>query len=245
MQQTGPKGISGPRGFTMIEMLTVIAIIAILAGILFPVFAQVRRNVHKATCTANLQQIYQALKIYKDDHGTYPEALYSFAAQNINSTTPIGLYPQYLKDKAIFRCPLSPYQLNSTVMVQGVPPTTRAFLKYPVRLYPAWDSYDGQLEPPRVGVGTYAVKYVRHWSNQNVGFGDVPKQLLYKNPPDDTVVTWCTYHRDYAGSVPQTGSLDLVLFLDGHVKPIPSNKMNPISPFGTVPDDHSFLVHRD
>ena len=105
MQRSAPSGISGRRGFTMIEMLTVIAIIAILAGILFPVFATVRRNVHKATCTSNLHQIYQFLKIYKDDHGTYPDALFGFNVTNVYKDTPdvLGLYPQYVKDKAVFR----------------------------------------------------------------------------------------------------------------------------------------------
>jgi len=247
MQRRGRDGFSGRRGFTMIEMLTVIAIIAILAGILFPVFATVRRNVHKATCTSNLHEIYQALKIYKDDHGTYPDSLYPFTGQNVPSNLG-ALYPQYVKSNDIFHCPLSPVPLNSTQTVQGHPPTTAtSFGAYQSRFYPAWDSYDGQFEPNKV-TGTYVVKYVKHWSNLNVGFGDVPKQLLYKNPPEDTVVTWCTYHRDYLQGTdqPQTGSLDIVLFLDGHVKPIPSNKMYPISTGnGVVPTDHSYLVNRD
>src|SRR2546421_566664 len=145
MQRSCPKSKSGRPGFTMIEMLTVIAIIAILAGILFSVFATVRKNVHKAHCTSNLHQIVVAR-----------------------------------------------------------------------RIYPAWDSVDGQVEPNKIG-NPYIVKYTRHWSGQRPGYADNPRQLLYKNPPEDTVVTWCTYHRDYlSGSAePQTGSLDLVLFLDG------------------------------
>ena len=124
MRRSVSTGISGRRGFTMIEMLTVIAIIAILAGILFPVFATVRRNVHKATCTSNLHEIYQALRIFKDDHGVYPKALYPFTGQGVPNSpaTPLGLYPQYLKSTAVFRCPLSPYQLNSTQTLQGIPP---------------------------------------------------------------------------------------------------------------------------
>ena len=58
------------------------------------------------------------------------------------------------------------------------------------------------------------------------------------------MVTWCTYHRDWDRSgtpaQPQTGSIDLVLFLDGHVKPIPSNQMYPILPA----PNHSYLVSR-
>ena len=80
MQRAGLSGNYGRRGFTMVELLTVIAIIAILAGILFPVFATVRKNVHKATCSSNMHSIAVGLKLYKDDHGAYPEALYGFYA---------------------------------------------------------------------------------------------------------------------------------------------------------------------
>jgi hypothetical protein len=58
------------------------------------------------------------------------------------------------------------------------------------------------------------------------------------------VVTWCTHHRDYVAGTnePQTGSLDLVLFLDGHVKPVPSNQMAPMMVNGGLQGGHSYLV---
>ena len=43
--------------FTLIELLVVIAIIAILAAILFPVFARARENARKSTCQSNLKQL--------------------------------------------------------------------------------------------------------------------------------------------------------------------------------------------
>ena len=43
--------------FTLIELLVVIAIIAVLAAILFPVFAQVRDKARSASCLSNTKQI--------------------------------------------------------------------------------------------------------------------------------------------------------------------------------------------
>jgi len=243
MQRSGLRSVSGRRGFTMVELLTVIAIIAILAGILFPVFATVRRNVHKATCTTNLHSIAQGLKMYKDDHGAYPEALFGFVdgASGQGQEVPF-LFPQYVKTKEVFRCPLAQFQMNNPQTVRGNHPIPNdLFRKYPNRAYPVWDSYDGQFEPPNSQ--NYVVKYVRHWSGPRTGFGDNPRQLLYRNPPEDTVVTWCTYHRDYDRSTnppsPQTGSLDLVLFVDGHVKATPANLMFPIT---RIEANHGYLV---
>jgi len=63
--------------FTLIELLMVIAIIAILAAILFPVFAQARENARKATCVSNCKQIGLATMMYLQDYDeTYPIGYY-------------------------------------------------------------------------------------------------------------------------------------------------------------------------
>ncbi len=56
------------RAFTLIELLIVIAIIAILAAILFPVFAQAREKARQATCTSNMKQIGLAILMYATDY---------------------------------------------------------------------------------------------------------------------------------------------------------------------------------
>jgi prepilin-type N-terminal cleavage/methylation domain-containing protein/prepilin-type processing-associated H-X9-DG protein len=54
--------------FTLIELLVVIAIIAILAAILFPVFAQARESARQTTCLSNLKQIVLAGMMYLQDY---------------------------------------------------------------------------------------------------------------------------------------------------------------------------------
>ena len=52
----------------MIELLVVIAIIAILAAILFPVFARARENARRSSCMSNLKQIGLGMMMYVQDY---------------------------------------------------------------------------------------------------------------------------------------------------------------------------------
>jgi len=61
------------KGFTLIELMIVIAIIAILAAILIPNFLHARAESQTAACEGNEKQIATALEEYAVDHsGTYP-----------------------------------------------------------------------------------------------------------------------------------------------------------------------------
>src|SRR5579885_285931 len=56
------------NAFTLIELLVVIAIIAILAAILFPVFAQAREKARQTACLSNMKQIGLGLMMYLQDY---------------------------------------------------------------------------------------------------------------------------------------------------------------------------------
>ena len=93
----------GKKAFTLIELLVVIAIIAILAAILFPVFARARENARRASCQSNLKQMGLGILQYTQD---YDETMVPCNEAPNASTTPwMTLTQPYLKSKQIFRCP--------------------------------------------------------------------------------------------------------------------------------------------
>jgi prepilin-type N-terminal cleavage/methylation domain-containing protein len=102
--------------FTLIELLVVIAIIAILAAILFPVFAQARDKARQTACLSNAKQLGTAVMMYLQD---YAETFYHQTAWdevvdmgsgfwgNSYKTYirwPFALIP-YVKNQDVFTCP--------------------------------------------------------------------------------------------------------------------------------------------
>jgi len=64
----------GARGFTLIEMLVVIAIIAMLAGILLPTLAAVKVKARKAQARAEIQNLVGAITGYESEYSRPPAA---------------------------------------------------------------------------------------------------------------------------------------------------------------------------
>ena len=68
LRERPPSLTVSRRAFTLIELLVVIAIIALLAAILFPVFARARENARRSACASNLKQIGLGVLQYIQDY---------------------------------------------------------------------------------------------------------------------------------------------------------------------------------
>lgn len=107
------------QAFTLIELLVVIAIIAILAAILFPVFAQAREKARQTSCLSNEKQFGTAIGMYTQD---YDETLVPYRVASPNpyaadarvgaSAKTVTFYNQlltpYIKNDDVWKCPSGP-----------------------------------------------------------------------------------------------------------------------------------------
>ncbi len=115
------------NAFTLIELLVVIAIIAILAAILFPVFAQAKAAAKKSASISNSKQLNLASLMYcNDSDDTYPISLYTGTF-----TTP---------DDSNFQMLLRPYEKNEQINIDPMDPATQKQREYPDSSVPPPDT---------------------------------------------------------------------------------------------------------
>jgi len=95
-----PSAVTPMKGFTLIELMVVIAIVALLIGILLPGLGQAQAAARQVVCLSNMRQIGLATQYYVRDNSAYPPAY-------VNATCRwMDLLKQYVpKDCGVYRCP--------------------------------------------------------------------------------------------------------------------------------------------
>lgn len=233
-------------GFTLVEILTVIAIIVILAAVLLPVLGRAREQSNRTHCMSNLHQIATAMKLYKLDERGYPYDLQETTASPSprpwiagerwfgSGTDTDGdglvdtpdrrnagyglatLYPHYVESPKIFNCPNNDTDAlkDSDMADPPDPPVTEAQADALTRCsfmsYDGWDTVLNELMYDR----NWRVTQDRHYI----------RQLRWRYPPEDTVLTWCPQHRavtdpsDAEFENVRASDRDIMIYLDGTTK---------------------------
>jgi prepilin-type N-terminal cleavage/methylation domain-containing protein/prepilin-type processing-associated H-X9-DG protein len=134
------------KAFTLIELLVVIAIIAILAAILFPVFAQAKAAAKKSVCLSNTNQIGVGLYLYLNDYddnlpmANYPEAngntpsafsYLSGGAGGYVAENWADIIQPYIKNYNVFHCP----EDNTGPLINGGQPVPGYPLSFALNYY--------------------------------------------------------------------------------------------------------------
>ena len=166
--QSRPKLFRTPCGFTLIELMVVLAIISILASLLMPTLSLAKEKARAIVCVNNLKQIGISLHIYADDHSDYlvPAEYNKINGAPFQEGWPtiltLGKYldaprsasfNQLPLGKSVFRCPSGMNQ------VYAFNPASR-------------DDREGAKAYPYVSESTGTKFYVDCWYGINAGTGD-------------------------------------------------------------------------
>jgi prepilin-type N-terminal cleavage/methylation domain-containing protein len=248
------RSLTHRSAFTLIELLVVIAIIAILAAILFPVFAQAREKARQTSCVSNLRQQGVAITMYAQDYEGYP--FHSSPSSQVPRTRwPDHIYP-YVKNEGLFRCPS---------VLPDIATAARAFAHNPNVRYAGygynyqylgnsrfpWTAVDAQVERPAETIAITDTMGVRRNDNTTIAGvyvidpplastrGSRPSgdQQGYGDPGANECGTGAAgagVWRCRAVPAERHSSLVSVNFCDGHSKAIKLNQLDDFNRDGTV-----------
>ena len=241
------------RAFTLIELLVVIAIIAILAAILFPVFAQAKAAAKKTAALSNLKQNATAVIMYNTDYdGTFAQSAYGIGTPNgyviPGSGTQVyaiydAIFP-YTKNKEIYTDPADPKAINWRTVLSGlglVPFTGNGPAIETVSTSINFALFEDPAVPPTFGESVvnegslnapsdvpmfYSAAYVRQGGpNEDVPLARRTDVPSYYQPAGPFAA------QNFAGKARHTDTI-VINFADAHAKAFKKNGALP----GTAPD---------
>ncbi|MEI6432574.1 MAG: DUF1559 domain-containing protein, partial [bacterium] len=172
--------------FTLIELLVVIAIIAILAAILFPVFAQAREKARSISCLSNTKQLGLALQMYVQDYdeafpNTVPGTVLADNGGDWNGATVVLPNGKKYQSWVLWEIQLYPYVKNTGAYACASDGQANIEQKADTSL--------GALEtnPANPQINSWGKAWpMSYGSNSNVTFSDTTRTLASTNFPANT-----------------------------------------------------------
>lgn len=205
------------RGFSLIELLVVVAIVSLLSGILLPVFLQAREKARQSTCVSQLKQLGMAALLYAQDYEETMVGVEQGDAELGETEVYWGdLLRPYVRNWEVLHCPSEPEALRRTAPLPGEP--------------------EGVTDPWSY---SYALNNVEDLLEQSIGAAYSPLSAL--SSPAETIlfaegwpvpateggeeeaheITWLVGERDpeqrfYEDGNPRHSNGFALLFSDGH-----------------------------
>jgi prepilin-type N-terminal cleavage/methylation domain-containing protein/prepilin-type processing-associated H-X9-DG protein len=223
--------------FTLIELLVVIAIIAILAAILFPVFAKAREKARQTACLANEKQIGLGLMQYIQDYDeTYP---LSVSASSVGTNVSYRqLIQPYMKSVQVLICSSNPN--NSQITHNAVDNFPATYVSYAANCS---HTDDAQNPATTTGLGVMSCSGAAVWDSliqvpaETIAvteFTAINSQFDIRNTARSGVETDNTNANGYLFS--GHNGMSNFLFADGHAKAMkPTATVNECNPGSCTP----------
>jgi prepilin-type N-terminal cleavage/methylation domain-containing protein/prepilin-type processing-associated H-X9-DG protein len=190
------------NGFTLVELLVLIALIGILVVALLPAMQMVRENARRANCKSNLRQIGLACHVYANDNNgvfpgawrTTPNPLFTRSGPTLGLAGLKMLYPSYISNAKLFKCPSTSDTVTAFALTNwgGTPNFSAGPLDNTCGSY----SYDPRHRASHAA--TVVIAGDRHCANARIGIsgnhqGQGGNYLLC-----DAHVTWSGYCHTFA-----------------------------------------------
>ena len=190
-KQKNRRHTDSPKGFSLIELMVVIAVIALLIGLILPAISRAKGSAQRVYCANNLKHLYLANIMYADDHGYFVAASPDMIGSNNNRWH--GTRPSKDKPFDDTNGPLTPY-LGSTGLRHC--PAFRYALKDSKSN--AFESGGGGYGYNALGVGsqTWLLGYGRNAMKHGMTPSDI------QNAPRTIMFADCAFPQPY-GSKPK------------------------------------------